>query len=60
MDSDGASESILKADLFRQSRMFEESIEEVYLINDSDLLAGAARIDSLAKKNDYMVRQLNS
>jgi hypothetical protein len=60
MGSGNAIESLMKAELFRQSKRFDEAIEMVSSINDCETLsAKIEKIKSLAERSDYMVRRFD-
>jgi hypothetical protein len=60
MGSGNAIESLMKAELFRQLKRFDEAIELVSSINDCETLNAKTReIKILADRSDYMVRRFD-
>ena len=60
MGSGNAIESLMKAELFRQLKRFDEAIEMVSSINDWETLnAKTRKIKILADRSDYMVRRFD-
>ena len=60
MRGGNAIEYLMKAELLRQLRRFDESIEIVSSINDCETLSTKIeKIKSLAEKSDYMVRRFD-